>query len=100
MPENTSRRQRSEEIDAHLKRAFDSLTEEAIPDRLADLLIRLRAEEHAGAGGACDRTVDRATANGTPSAPSAPSAKGRVSASGPEPSPGTASAKGHRGTGA
>ncbi len=47
MPSHESRKSKADDIDAHLKRAFDSLTEAAMPDRLVALLDRLRAEESA-----------------------------------------------------
>ena len=36
---------RATDIDAHLKRAFRELEQEAIPERLTGLLDRLRAED-------------------------------------------------------
>ena len=37
----------SEEIDANLKRAFDQISKEQVPDRFADLLSKLRETEQA-----------------------------------------------------
>jgi len=38
---------RDRDIDAHLKLAFQSLADEAVPDRFAALLDQLRADEDA-----------------------------------------------------
>ena len=60
MPQDRSRKPHDKDIDAHLKRAFQSLTEEAIPDELTSLLDRLRAEDGAD---------DRSDSSGTGSVP-------------------------------
>lgn len=53
------------DIDAHLKRAFQQLTDEALPDRFTDLLAKLKSGE--GASSAPSETSqpepDRETAN-------------------------------------
>lgn len=53
------------DIDAHLKRAFQQLTDEALPDRFTDLLARLKAGEGADVASseADQSTPDRDTAN-------------------------------------
>ncbi|MGR3466071.1 NepR family anti-sigma factor [Limimaricola sp.] len=53
------------DIDAHLKRAFQQLTDEALPDRFTDLLARLKAGEDADdASSDADQThSDRETAD-------------------------------------
>jgi hypothetical protein len=38
----------AEEIDANLKRAFDDVSNEALPDRFSALLNQLRASESGG----------------------------------------------------
>ncbi len=38
------------DIDAHLKRAFQQITEEQLPDRFTDLLEKLRSGDGAGNG--------------------------------------------------
>ncbi|WP_282024791.1 NepR family anti-sigma factor [Limimaricola cinnabarinus] len=52
------------DIDAHLKRAFQQLTDEALPDRFTDLLARLKAGEGAASAssGAGDEVPDKETA--------------------------------------
>ncbi|PHP29286.1 NepR family anti-sigma factor [Limimaricola cinnabarinus] len=52
------------DIDAHLKRAFQQLTDEALPDRFTDLLARLKAGEGAASAssGAGDEEPDKETA--------------------------------------
>ena len=49
MPQNGPRKMRNTDIDAHLKRAFQTLTDDTVPDRFASLLERLRTEEQGGA---------------------------------------------------
>lgn len=39
------KKQRSSDIDAHLKRAFRELEQEALPERLTELLNRLRSQD-------------------------------------------------------
>ncbi|MCP1167973.1 NepR family anti-sigma factor [Limimaricola litoreus] len=53
------------DIDAHLKRAFQQLTEEALPDRFTDLLAKLKAGEGAesASSGAGDEVPDREAAH-------------------------------------
>ena len=53
------------DIDAHLKRAFQQLTDEALPDRFTDLLARLKAGEGAesASSGAGEEVPDRETAH-------------------------------------
>ena len=45
MAEKHDRKLRERDIDAHLKRAFQAVSEEGIPDRFASLLQRLEAGE-------------------------------------------------------
>ena len=56
-------RMRATDIDAHLKRAFDALADESMPDRFSSLLERLRAGEVApsGAETATERQSEQAT---------------------------------------
>lgn len=42
----------SKEIDANLKRAFEDLSNEAVPDRFTALLDQLKKAETGGKGGA------------------------------------------------
>ncbi len=48
MTQREPRAARGDDIDAHLKRAFQQITEEALPDRFADLLQRLKTGDGAG----------------------------------------------------
>ncbi|MFP7673861.1 NepR family anti-sigma factor [Marivita sp. S0852] len=50
MNQHPSRPNLSEEIDANLKRAFDQISKEEVPDRFSTLLAQLRAAEQAQAG--------------------------------------------------
>ena len=50
MQQRPSKSRIDEEIDANLKRAFDDISNEAIPDRLASLLDELRAAEGTSPG--------------------------------------------------
>ena len=66
MPQNGPRKMRNTDIDAHLKRAFQTLTEDTVPDRFASLLERLRTEERGGS--ADDRETSKdSTGVGDPS---------------------------------
>ena len=47
MNQQTPRSRVSEQIDANLKRAFDEISNEDVPDRFADLLSKLRETEQA-----------------------------------------------------
>lgn len=46
----TDNKGNSIDIDAHLKRAFDQIENEALPDKLLGLLDKLRAEDAESAG--------------------------------------------------
>lgn len=47
MNQHMPRSRVSEQIDANLKRAFDEISNEAVPDRFSDLLAKLRESEKA-----------------------------------------------------
>ncbi len=50
MNQNAPRSSLTDEIDANLKRAFDKISEEQVPDRFSDLLSQLRAAEQKQTG--------------------------------------------------
>ncbi len=50
MTKSGTRKSHNKDLDDHLKRAFQSMTEEALPDKLALLLARLRDEDAAATG--------------------------------------------------
>ncbi|SDE03080.1 NepR family anti-sigma factor [Limimaricola pyoseonensis] len=60
MTQRDQRGARGDDIDAHLRRAFQQLTDETLPDRFTDLLERLRAGEGAEASSDTDQP-DRET---------------------------------------
>ncbi|EAR52497.1 two-component response regulator [Oceanicola granulosus HTCC2516] len=45
---------RLEDIDAHLKRAFSQIENEALPDKLTDLLEKLRQQDKQGGAAGAD----------------------------------------------
>lgn len=47
MSHHSPRSSLTDEIDANLKRAFDKISEEKVPDRFSDLLSQLRSAEQA-----------------------------------------------------
>lgn len=47
MSQHSPRSSLTDEIDANLKRAFDKISEEKVPDRFSDLLSQLRSAEQA-----------------------------------------------------
>jgi len=49
MNQHTPRPSLSSEIDANLKRAFDEMSKESVPDRFVELLSQLRSAEQAQA---------------------------------------------------
>lgn len=50
MTQSRGRKIPAQEIDRHLRRAFQEITDEALPPQLADLLERLKAGEAAATG--------------------------------------------------
>lgn len=50
MPDDDAKAQRDREIDAQLKHVFQVLLEQELPERLTDLLDRLREAEAQGGG--------------------------------------------------
>lgn len=61
---------RESDIDAHLKRAFKELADEALPDRFNDLLAKLRAGEAGGRDAPADGGGEGGGLNGTARDPS------------------------------